>query len=80
MHTYEPEPGSIPLRNWNLLPIQIPELNCHHWNWNWIAIIGIELELPSLELELPSLELEFELELHSTELYSELKSDMMSLV
>ena len=38
-----------------------------------IAIIGIELELPYLELE-------FELELHSTELYSELKSDMMSLV
>ena len=34
------EPGSIPLRNWNLLPIPIqnPELelnwNCHHWNWN----------------------------------------------
>ena len=43
--------------------------NCHHWNWIGIAIIGIELELPSLEL-------------HSTELYSELKSDMsmMSLV
>ena len=38
--TYPPEPGSIPLRNWNLLPIPIPipelELNwnCHHWNWN----------------------------------------------
>ena len=29
-----PEPGSIPLRNWNLLPIPSPELNwnCHHWN------------------------------------------------
>ena len=33
-----PEPWSIPLRNWNLLPIPIQELelnqNCHHWNWN----------------------------------------------
>ena len=38
------------------------------------------LELPSLELKLPSLECEFGLELYSTELYSELKSDMMSLV
>ena len=28
--------GSIPLRNWNLLPIQNQELelNCHHWNKN----------------------------------------------
>ena len=35
------EPESIPLRNWNLLPIPNP-----------ISGIGIELELPSLELEL----------------------------
>ena len=39
LHPHKPaEPGSIPLRNWNLLPIPIPipelELNwnCHHWN------------------------------------------------
>ena len=37
---------------------------------NWIGIAGIGI----------GIELEFELELHSTELYSELKSDMMSLV
>ena len=41
----ESEPGSIPLRNWNLLPIpelelELPSLelglnwNCHHWNRN----------------------------------------------
>ena len=33
------EPGSIPLRNWNVLSVPIPELelnwNCHHWNWNY---------------------------------------------
>ena len=63
---YQPEPGSIPLRNWNLLPI--PELELP------------SLELPSLEIELELPSLEFELELHYTELYSELKSDMMSLV
>ena len=47
MHDWKAEPGSIPLRNWNLLSIPIPELefelpslelelnwNCHHWNMN----------------------------------------------
>ena len=34
---YSPEPVSIPLRNCNLLPIPIPELNwnCHNWNLSW---------------------------------------------
>ena len=50
------KPGSIPLRNWNWLPIPIknPELELPslELNWNYHHSIGIwiELELPSLEL------------------------------
>ena len=57
-----PEPGSFLLRNWNLLPIPIPELDLLsvpipelEFISTSNSVIVIELELPSLEL--PSLEL-----------------------